>query len=192
MRTWFFLLLFIPGTCFATALQLTFPKESALQKPVDVQFSLEDDWLIARFTVKTKTINAKPKLGPKEYPYQRDVVEVFLSTSGSESATPYYEFELSPLGQSFEVRVDDLRKAFTTGLKMGVEYRVQNFTDGWIGEMRIPLKNLNWSGDPAALRGNAYAVLGKAPNRSFWSLFPLPSGKPNFHRPATFRSIFPL
>lgn len=189
MKNWLFFLMLIPGTTFAQTLRLVAPTESTLRDPVTVLFELNGTHLHVQFKVKAKVINAKPHLGDQEFPYQRDVVEIFISVEGNSDSLPYYEFELSPLGQTFEVRVDDLRKPYATHLKMGVFYRVERSAEGWTGEMRIPLENLGWNGDLKNIVGNAFAIQGKAPNRSYWSLFTPPMKKPNFHRPEFFRPL---
>lgn len=172
-------------------LNLTYPAISTLKNPVDVRFELDGNTLRAHFRVRVKTINAKPDLGPKEYPYQRDVVELFISVSGKANGTPYYEFELSPLDQTFEVRIDDLKKPFVDNIKMGIDHEAVRTADGWNGRIDIPLRNLGWDGDPAKIIGNAYAIQGIKPNRSYWTLSIPPQAKPNFHKPEFFKPLVP-
>lgn len=171
------------------SLNLAYPAQSALTAPVDVQFHLDGDNLVAQFEVRAETINAKPVLGPNEYPYQADVVELFVSVAGNAEPLPYYEFELSPYGNTFEVRVDSLKKRFAEGLHMGLQHQVIRSDKGWQATLVIPLRNLGWSGDVAAIRGNAYSILGKSPNRSFWSLYLPQQTKPNFHKPEFFKTL---
>lgn len=170
-------------------LTLAYPAESALVQPVDVQFQLDGDTLIAQFNVRSDEINAKPVLGPKEYPYQGDVVELFISVADSTDPLPYYEFELSPFDNTFEVRVDSLRKAFVEGLHMGIQHQVVRSDKGWQATLAIPLHNLGWKGDISAIRGNAYSIQGKSPNRSYWSLYLPKQVKPNFHKPEFFHKL---
>jgi hypothetical protein len=80
-------------------LLLVAPAASALKNPVEAHVSLADDALIARFSVLAPSLNAKKVLGQREYPYQFDVVELFVTFS--ESGFPYYEFEVSPYNQTF-------------------------------------------------------------------------------------------
>ncbi|MDG0817105.1 carbohydrate-binding family 9-like protein [Bdellovibrio svalbardensis] len=171
------------------SLQLSYPAQSILTQPVDVQFRLDGEMLIAQFEVRSDVINAKEKLGPKEYPYQGDVVELFISVSGNASSMPYYEFELSPYNNTFEVRVDDLKKPFVENINMGMVHQVLRTETGWKAEMGIPLRNLGWNGDPSLIVGNAYSILGKSPGRSFWSLSLPPQVKPNFHKPEFFKPL---
>lgn len=171
------------------ALTLAYPAESQLVQPVDVQFQLTEDHLIAQFSVRTESINAKPVLGPKEYPYQGDVVELFISVAGNAEPLPYFEFELSPYDNTFEVRVDSLKKAFVEGIKTGFTHEVERHEGGWTARMTIPLTELGWNGEASMIRGNAYAILGKSPNRSFWSLSLPKQLKPNFHKPEFFKPL---
>lgn len=170
-------------------LHLTYPAHSALRAPVQVQFALENDVLVANFEVRTPTINAKPELGPGEYPYYFDVVELFVSVENQPEPFPYYEFELSPYNQSFDVRIDDLKKPFDYNVNVGAEHEATRVPGGWKGQIAIPLKNLNWKGDPRHIVGNAYAILGKNPERSYWSLSLPPEAKPNFHEPRFFKPL---
>ncbi|QDK37012.1 carbohydrate-binding family 9-like protein [Bdellovibrio sp. NC01] len=171
------------------ALTLAYPAESQLVQPVDVQFQLDNGNLIAQFSVRSESINAKPVLGPKEYPYQGDVVELFISVAGNAEPLPYFEFELSPYNNTFEVRVDSLKKAFVEGIKTGFQHEVVRHEGGWTARMIIPLAAIGWNGDASMIRGNAYAILGKSPNRSFWSLSLPKQAKPNFHKPEFFKPL---
>jgi len=170
-------------------LKLVYPASSELASPVDVQFELNGDNLIALFNVRTATINAKPVLGPKEYPFQADVVELFLSVVDGAEPFPYYELELSPYENTYEVRIDSLKKPFVDNIKMGLRYEVKRSQSGWQARLEIPLKNLGWNGNPSAIRGNAYSILGKSPNRSFWSAFLPKQAKPSFHKPEFFKPL---
>jgi hypothetical protein len=87
----------------ACELSLVAPVTSALKNPVEAHVSLADDALIARFSVSTPSLNAKKVLAQGEYPYQYDVVELFVTFS--DSGFPYYEFEVSPYNQTFQVRI---------------------------------------------------------------------------------------
>ena len=170
-------------------LNLVSPASSELQSPVTVQMALEENILHARFEVQAKEINGKEHLGKGEYPYQFDVVELFISVSGTDAHTPYYEFEVSPYDEDFQVKVIDLKKPFQEGIQMGLKHFVQRHAGGWTADLWIPLENLGWDADPSKIVGNAYSILGKAPNRSFWSLSLPPMKKPNFHQPMFFKPL---
>jgi hypothetical protein len=172
------------------ALNLVFPAQSTFSQPVTVKFSLDGSILKAHFEVHTPTIHGQPHLGPGQYPFQWDVVEVFVSVSPTSGVPfPYYEIELSPYDQDFEVKIEDLKKPFTNGVQIGIEHSVMMIPQGWIGEMSIPLSNLGWDGDPSHIQGNAFAVLGQSPHRSYFSLFLPAETKPNFHRPEFFKPL---
>lgn len=188
--------LFLVSAAFAAenasvqTLTLAYPDKSELNSPVTVQFSLEGKTLWADFTVKTPQINALPKLGPNQYPYQKDVVEVFVSVAGMESEhLPYYEFELSPYDQTFEVQINNPHKRFIEGVHMGIQHSVQRTATGWTARLGIPLEKLHWDGNPAKIIGNAFSVLGTSPDRSYWSLYLPREAKPNFHRPEFFQPL---
>ena len=177
-------------TAAEQTLHLVSPQKSELSEPVKIQIALENSILHARFEVKTSEINGKEHLGKDEYPYQFDVVELFVSVVGLEGGrVPYYEFEVSPYNEDFQVRIIDLKKTFQEGLQLGLQHYVERTKDGWIADLWIPLENLNWNYDPSKIVGNAYAILGKKPNRSFWSLSLPPMNKPNFHQPQYFQKL---
>lgn len=170
-------------------LHLSYPDLAGLESPVSVQIHLEGRLLIADFDVRSETINASPVLGPNEYPYQQDVVELFLSVAGNQNSLPYYEFELSPYDNTFTVRVDDLKKPFAENLDLGLQHSVVRTESGWTAHMAIPLDQLGWDGDANKLVGNAYSILGVKGGRKFWSLFLPVQKKPNFHKPEFFKSL---
>ena len=176
-------------TCSAAAacdLSLVAPATSALENPVQVQASVAGDALIARFSVSTPSLNAKKVLGPKEYPYQFDVVELFVTFS--QSGFPYFEFEVSPYNQTFQVRIVGA-KEHHEGVDLGLSSTAVVETSGWKAELTIPLKSLGWDGDPSKIRGNFYSVLGPANERSYWSAFLPRAAKANFHQVQYFRLL---
>lgn len=172
----------------AEPLRLVSPATSELKNPVDVQFELQAETLYARFDVKAKQLNVNANPKPGDAPYMNDVVEVFVSVNGEEHK-PYFEFELSPLNQNYTVQIDDPKKKFKEGIDLGLQTKVTAAKDGWIGEMWIPLKSLNWNGDPKSIYGNAFAIQGQPGRRSFWSLWLPPMKKPRFHQPEHFRPL---
>jgi hypothetical protein len=177
------LLLFSPGA-LACDLTLVAPAKSVLKKPVQARVSLAGDILTATFSVSAP-LNARKTLGPKEYPYMFDVVEVFVALS--ETGFPYYEFEVSPFNQSFQVKIAK-GKPFQDGVDLGLVSSAKIVPGGWTAEMKIPLKPLGWDGDSGKIRGNLYSVLERAP-RSYWSSFLPKAKKPNFHQPQFFRPL---
>ena len=170
----------------ASELLLVTPATSSLKNSVQVHVSLTDDALIARFAVSAPTLNAKKVLGPNEYPYQFDVVELFVTFS--DSGFPYYEFEVSPYNQTFQVRIVSA-KQHQEGVDLGLTSTAAVVTGGWNAELTIPLKPLGWDGDPSKIRGNFYSILGQGRSRSYWSAFLPKAKKPNFHQPQYFQPL---
>jgi hypothetical protein len=171
---------------FACDLSLVAPAKSALTKPVHVQATLAGDVLTASYAVSAPSLNARKVLGPKQYPYMFDVVELFVTFS--ETGFPYFEFEVSPFNQTFQVRIVSLAQR-QEGVDLGLVSSATIRPGGWSAEMKIPLKTLGWDGDPRKVRGNFYAILGHAPERSFWSSFLPKAAKANFHQPEFFQPL---
>ncbi len=158
--------------------------------PVVVTFALEGEVLLARFRVTTDAIFARRTLAHDEYPYQFDVVELFVRNAKSPHAT-YYEFEVSPYDQVLQVNVVEPHQQYTFGVRNGFSHNARIIAGGWEAEMAIPLATLGWDGrGPVELIGNAYAALGEGDRRIYWSLFELPPGKPDFHMPGAFKALF--
>src|ERR1700733_8260926 len=177
------MLLASPGA-LACDLSLVTPAKSVLKNPVQVKASLADDTLTVSYSV-TAPLNATKVLGPKQYPYMFDVVELFVTFS--ETGFPYYEFEVSPFNQTFQVRIVS-HALHQEGVDLGLVSSAAIAPHGWTAEFKIPLKALGWDGDPKKIRGNFYSTLERAP-RSYWSSF-LPKAKTaNFHQPQFFQPL---
>lgn len=177
----------ISSDAIACELSLVTPATSAFKDPVQVHVSLTDDALIARFSVSAPSLNAKKVLGPSEYPYQFDVVELFVTFS--DSGFPYYEFEVSPYNQTFQVRILS-DKEHHEGVDLGLTSTAAMVSGGWNAELTIPLKPLGWDGNPGKIRGNFYSTLGRSP-RSYWSAFLPKAARPDFHQPQYFKPLLP-
>ena len=169
----------------ACDLSLISPAKSVLRNPVEVKASLAGDILTVGFSVSSPSVNARKVLGPRQYPYMFDVVELFVTFS--ETGFPYYEFEASPYNQTFQVRIVS-RTRHQEGVDLDLASTATLRTGGWSAELKIPLKSLRWDGDPAKIRGNFYSVLERAP-RSYWSSFLPKASKPNFHQPRFFKPL---
>jgi hypothetical protein len=170
----------------ASELLLVTPATSSLKNSFQVHVSLTDDALIARFAVSAPTLNAKKVLGPNEYPYQFDVVELFVTFS--DSGFPYYEFEVSPYNQTFQVRIVSA-KQHEEGVDLGSTSTATMVTGGWNAELAVPLKSLGWDGDPSKIRGNLFSILGQGRARSYWSASLPKAAKANFHQPQYFQPL---
>ena len=174
-----------PGA-LACDLSLVAPAKSALKKPVQVKASLAGDTLGVRYSVTAPSLNARKVLGPRQYPYMFDVVELFVTFS--ETGFPYYEFEVSPYNQTFQVKIVSHAEPFQEGIDLGLVSEATRLPVGWTADLKIPLKALGWDGDPRTIRGNFYAILERAP-RSYWSSFLPRAKKPNFHQPQFFQPL---
>ena len=180
--------LLIGSDAIACDLSLVAPERSDLKNPVQASVALADDMLMARFSVTAPSLNAKKVLGAREYPYQFDVVELFVTFS--ETGFPYYEFEVSPYNQTFQVRIISARQ-HQEGVDLGLMSTATISPDGWTAELKMPLKPLGWDGKLATIRGNLYSILGLGQQRSFWSAFLPKAQKPNFHQPQYFKPLLP-
>jgi len=168
----------------ACDLSLVTPAKSVLQKPVQVKASLSDDILTVSYSVKAP-LNAVRVLGPKQYAYMFDVVELFVTFS--ETGFPYFEFEVSPFNQTLQVKIVS-RTRHREGVDLGLVSSATIVPQGWTADLKIPLKPLGWDGDVRKIRGNFYSILERAP-RSYWSSF-LPRAKTaNFHQPRFFQPL---
>lgn len=170
----------------ACDLSLVAPGHSGLRNPVQATASLAADTLTARFAVATPSLNAKKALSKHEYLYQFDVVELFVTFSPT--GFPYFEFEVSPYNQTFQVRIISAREHLE-GVDLGLTSTANIQAGGWATEMKIPLKPLGWDGDPDKIRGNFYAILGQGGRRSFWSVFLPKAPKANFHQVQYFKPL---
>jgi hypothetical protein len=179
-----FAMLLISPAASACDLLLVTPAKSVLKKPVQVKASLADDTLTVNYSV-TAPLNAAKVLGPKQYPYMFDVVELFVTFS--ETGFPYFEFEVSPFNQTLQVKILG-HTQHQEGVDLGLVSSATILPHGWTAELQVPLKPLGWDGDVGKIRGNFYSILGQAP-RSYWSSF-LPKAKTaNFHQPQFFQPL---
>lgn len=173
-----------------TSLAFSNPRQNELLPvPVVVSFIRDRATLRAHFEIKATTVNARPQLSRNEYPYDYDVVEVFVSNARSGSST-YYEFEVSPYNQALQVNGMSPRLEYYFGVRDGFAHTATLTAGGWAVDMFIPLTSIGWhDGQPLELIGNAYAALGAGDARAYWSLFELPPGQPDFHIPGAFRPL---
>ena len=171
----------------ACDLSLVAPAKSVLKKPVQVRASLAGDTLTASYSVSAPSLNAKKILGPQQFPYMFDVVELFVSFS--ETGFPYYEFEVSPFNETFQVRIISHTQPFQQGIDLGLVSAAKILPGGWTAALKIPLKALGWDGDPRKIRGNFYSALERNPRQSYWSTFLPKAKKANFHQPRFFQPL---
>jgi len=180
-------ILLMSPAALACDLSLVSPARSVLKNPVQVKAALADDILTASYSVTSPSLNAGRVLGPGQYPYMFDVVELFVTFS--EAGFPYFEFEVSPYNQTFQVKIPGGGQPRQEGVDLGLGSTAAVRQGGWTAELKIPLKPLGWDGDPKKIRGNFYSILGRGSTRSYWSTF-LPKAKTaNFHQPQFFQPL---
>ena len=162
---------------------------------VGVTINITDSILRADFTVMDAKLNAR-KTYPLKEPawglWDCDVCELFISSTQVETqvaSAPYYEFQVSPFGQYFELKIlkprTEMDKDFRSGLKVGAKVRT---TQAWSAWMEIPLRSLGL--DVAKpLFGNATACLLREPHRAYLSSNHAAGEKPDFHRPQDFVAL---
>jgi len=171
----------------ACDLSLVTPATSALKKPVQVKSSLADGVLTTSYSVTAPSLNATKVLGPGQFPYMFDVVELFVTSS--ETGYPYFEFEVSPYNQTFQVRILS-HAQHQEGVDLGlISTATLRPASGWDAELKIPLSPLGWDGDSNKIRGNFYSVLGRGSTRSYWSTFLPKARRPDFHQPQFFQTL---
>jgi hypothetical protein len=174
------------------AFQLVHPENAAHATRVDADIRLEGSRLSARFQVRSaRPVSSNPGLPSNQSQWglwDWDVVELFVSCTPGR--LPYYEFQVSPLGQHFELEIHEPRKRFNREFRSGFTYSARHLSGGdWDAEMSIPLTRLGWDGDPASITGNAFAILGPSDARTYWSLFEGQQVKPDFHIPHRFHRL---
>lgn len=189
--------------CSQRQLNLIHPISPATQgvssdASVSVRFELVADRLEAEFEVRAPALHFNPEIpmqGSQWGLWDWDVVEVFISVDGQRSCPPgrYFEFQVSPLNQSFELEIQEPRVRFDREFRCGWSHRSRTTESGqgqaWNARLSLPLRELGWSGDIATIRGGAFAILGAAGARRYWSLFLKPQAKPDFHLPSEFQAL---
>lgn len=172
------------------SLHLVNPETSSLKKPVQVHYELVNDTLNIHFRVSSPVLHNKDIYEAGDYPFKFDVAEVFITTEDTSAKKfSYYEFELTPLGQVYDLRLD-----VVDGTRKGVDIEpiltAARFSDkDWSASFSLPLSRIGWDGDPTKLRANFYTIIGKNP-RTYWSAFLPQQDKANFHKPEYFRPLF--
>lgn len=173
-------------------LQLVFPPVGQLQEhpSIEVQFAFNNGIFEAKFDVKEHKTFVNPAFPRDESVWglwDWDVVEVFLRANASDT---YYEFQLSPLGQFFELEIFEPRKKMNNKFRSDFSHQSTITAAGaWSAIFRVPLKKIGWDEKPESIVGNAFAVLGEKP-RTYWSAFLPRQAKPDFHLPEFFRPFF--
>jgi hypothetical protein len=140
--------------------------------------------------VNSPVLHKKEVYDSVDYPFQYDVAEVFITVDDPSAAKfSYYEFEVTPLGQIYDLRLD-----VTNGKRAAVDIapvltQARASQDEWSASFSIPLVRIGWDGDASRLRGNFFTIIGKTP-RTYWSAFLPQQETPNFHKPEFFQPLF--
>jgi len=118
-----------------------------------------------------------------------DVVECFLyleKNRKEQEKTPYYELQLSPLGQRFCLVIEAPRKTFYSPFHLDFEgkntIKETAFGIEWRSQINIDLPQAN----EAKLWGNLCACLGPKEGREYFALNWNYQGVLDFHRPDSF------
>jgi hypothetical protein len=171
-------------------LNLVNPASSTQQSPVLVRYEIVGDALQVQFQVNSPVLHKKDVYGPDDYPFEFDVAEVFITVDDVSAKTfSYYEFEVTPLGQVYDLRLD-----VTDGKRKGVDIgpittEARFSSNEWSASFLIPLSRIGSNGDLSKLRGNFFTIIGKNP-RTYWSAFLPQQQKANFHKPEFFQPLF--
>ena len=155
---------------------------------VTYRFQPGAGWVFSFVTQRMEffTQAALPKDRSAHGLWETDVFEVFLSEALTEddvAKAPYLEFQVSPLGQFFALRVLEPRKRFDSTARLPVSVRSEQQGSLWKAEIEIPWK------ENQPLFGNLYAILGAPEAREYWSAFTPPQKTPDFHVPSQFRKL---
>lgn len=157
---------------------------------MEVAFRREGEILCADFKVSHSPLCVNPNWSTSESIWglwEKDVVEVFVR---GDRQSRYFEFQVSPLGQYFELEIFEPRvrtnRSYVSGANFSAAVKEGN---GWSASLRIPLKSIMWTGEDEQLVGNAFACLGPVEKRTYWSLFLPEQKKPDFHLPKYFRPL---
>lgn len=185
----------MPQTTFMrTALHPHPPVPTGPLPDIQVGWTLNaDGWLEAIFSVTLppgETWHTDPLYSRTDYAknwglWDQDVVELFVQPRPYAEATsaPYYEMQLSPLGQPFALRIEEPRQRFEP--PQNLAYTKQIALDGprWLTRLAVRIPDY----EPGApLFGNLTACLGPADRRSYFTLVEGPGEGLDFHRPQEF------
>lgn len=171
-------------------LNLVHPATSPLSQPIKVEYAIVNDTLHVSFQVNSPVLHKKDVYDSNDYPFQYDVAEVFITVDDPKAKTfSYYEFEVTPLGQIYDLRLD-----VVNGKRTGVDIdpvvtQARASAKEWSATFEIPLARIGWNGDASKVRGNFFTIIGKSP-RTYWSAFLPQQEKPNFHKPEFFQPLF--
>ncbi len=170
-------------------------QNKSIKPKITLNYFIENDHLNINFTVApylNPLINHSYSLNQSSIGlWDYDVVEAFIAVSSNNNTNlhHYYEFQLSPLNQYFELEIFEPRK------KLNEKYtskflHISNVIDHkWDAQFQIPLSSIQCK-DKSLLYGNFFSCLGNETERSYWSAYLPNQVKPDFHLPQYFRKLF--
>lgn len=175
--------------------------EDFTRAQVFAKLQCSDSTLKVQFSVLSKVpANVNPALPFDQAApglWNTDVVEIFLRLSHD---GPYYEFQVSPLGQFFELEIIRPRVELNSEYKSHGKFEAQSLssTEGeysWSASFLIPLQSFpSFTQNEfkiEKLEGGLFAILGTPQQRSYYSAFLPPQRVPDFHKPEFFKKLFP-
>jgi hypothetical protein len=107
-----------------------------------------------------------------------DVVELFFRKP---SDGEYYELQLSPLSQRFQLLVFKPRESYCSPLDLNWQGCSEIIDNCWQAKMEI-----KWDGP---IKFNAHAIVGPANKRAYYSYNAYEGEQPDFHQPKHFSTI---
>lgn len=156
---------------------------------VNSTLSIEERCLKVNFEVNNPTPYFNPSFDKHSSQWglwDFDVVEIFVSSHGSNK---YFEFQLSPLSQYFELEIFEPRKKFNKNYKSHSIYESTLEENGaWTGFISIPLESIGCKEEDIIV-GNMFACLGPPEKRRYFSAFLPIQEIPDFHLPQYFRPL---
>lgn len=163
------------------------------KNPVSAEWRLDGKNLLVNFNVDQPVLHQKKIFTATDYPFQYDVVEIFMAVNNPQDTNfHYYEFEVTPHNQVFNVHFEliDGKLKREEGVNLSAITTAHMTPTSWSASFSIPLEQLGWEGNPEYIRANFYAITDKRPKRKFWSTFLPKTNSPNFNKPEYFKPLF--
>lgn len=166
---------------------------AARQTQIGVGFGSTQSECIVQFEVESaQESHVNPEFAHDEPQWELwnwDVVEVFIQEP---KGPRYFEFQISPLGQFFEMEIIEPRKRLNKDFRSRLRVHAKRTGPGnWTATFRIPWLALGGARDPGSeVRGGAFSILGQKGAKTYWALHLGPQTTPDFHLPDYFRGLF--
>lgn len=154
--------------------------------------SIDIEFIINPYNLNISNINRSFQLDNSSIGlWDYDVVEVFIANSdeSNHNLNHYFEFNVSPLNQYFELEIFKPREKTNSHFKSNFIHKTALFENTWNTKINIPLNIFGKSNNLFNLYGNFCACLGSAENRTYWSSYLPVQSKPDFHLPQYFRKL---